>query len=182
MKTIKWFAPFFALIAVLCCSTLASASSRTALNSQLAGVSTNMTNLLPDPTAYCMKNPPYQQQQQDNDWHVQFKNVVGDANQNNWGCQYLVQATVPIAGFDGTTSGFLPLPPFTYTQPINWNDMCNQQYPGAFADWLPGQETGAYGTPWVCVGAPGVIYDPAEQYDGTHQVISVPNSGGGGGW
>ncbi len=172
MKIVKWLAPFLALIAVLCFSTLAYASSGRAFNSQLARVSSDTVDLLPDPSAYCMKNIPFQMQQQDDGWNVQFENVVGDSYQNDWGCQYQILATVPIAGFDGTTSGNLPLPPYTYTLPIDWNNMCNQQYPGAHAEWIPGPETGVDGAPWGCVGAPGVIYDPAEQYDGTHQVIS----------
>jgi hypothetical protein len=176
MKIVKWLAPFFALIAVLCCSTLAFASSRTALNPRIPS---DIVGLLPDPSAYCVKNPPFQLQQQDDGWQVQFQKLVGDPLQNNWGCQYLVLATVPVTG-DATAvnnEGNFPIWLSTYTAPIDWNAMCNQQYPGAHAEWSPGPETGVYGAPWVCVGVPGVIYDPAEQSDGTHEVIS-----GSGGW
>ena len=150
----------------------AFASSRTAFNPHDLRISSDTSNLLPDPSAYCMKNIPFQLQQQDDGWYVRFNNTIGDSYQNDWGCQYSVQATIPIAGFDGTTQGNLPLPPYPYTLPIDWNNMCNQQYPGASAVWIPGPETGVDGAPWGCVGAPGVIYDPVEQYDGTHLVIS----------
>lgn len=171
MKIVKWLTPFFALIAVLSFSTFAHASSRTAFNPHDLRISSDTSDLLPDPSAYCMQsqNTLFQTQQLESGWQVAFQNVIGDSYQNDWGCQYLIQATIPTP-FDGGDS--FTLPPFNYTMPIDWNNMCNQQYPGAHAEWIPGPETGVDGAPWGCVGAPGVIYDPAEQYDGTHLVIS----------
>jgi hypothetical protein len=49
--------------------------------------------------------------------------------------------------------------------------MCDQQYPGAWAVWIPGPETGVNGAPWGCQGPPGVTYDPAENSQGIHAVL-----------
>lgn len=159
MKLVKWLAPSLALLTVLCFSTFAYASSRTAFDPRISSDAVGL--LPPDPSAYCVENPPFQMQQLEGGWQVVFQNVIGDSYQNDWGCQYLTQISVDFI-----------FPPVTYTMPIDWNGMCNQQYPGAYAEWIPGPETGVDGAPWGCVGAPGVIYDPAEQSDGTHQVIS----------
>jgi hypothetical protein len=170
MNRIKWLTPCIALIAVLCCSCFAFASTGATHAARLTHVSSDETDLPPDPSAYCIENPPFQQQQVDVGWQVQFENVIGDPLQNDWKCQYMVLSYVPIAA--GEDGGEFPIGPINYTTPIDWNAMCNQQYPGASATWIPGPETGVDGAPWGCVGAPGVMYDPAEQSDGTHLIVS----------
>ena len=169
MKIVKWLTPFFALIAVLCFSTLASASSGTALNPR---ISSGTVDLLPDPSAYCIVNTPSERQPEGNNWLFTFKSVIGDPNQNNWGCNYSVWITMPATINEDGSVNFVTVPFGTHTIPIDWKNMCNQQYPGASAVWIPGPETGVDGAPWGCVGALGVIYDLAEQSDSKHQVVS----------
>jgi hypothetical protein len=142
----------------------AAALSLACLGAAPASAATGQS-LTPDPFAYCIENPPFGLQQQVNGWQVQFINLTGASGQNNWGCRYAVSATVPTGDDDFT------LPPFFSTQPMDWNGMCNQQFPGAHAQWVQLPLTGVAGAPWQCIGAAGVIYDPAEQADGTHQVL-----------
>jgi hypothetical protein len=135
--------------------------------------SASQGGLLPDVPAYCMMNPPFGMQVAVNDWRVVFDKVTGDTGQNNWGCRYLTMPTVP-AGVNNFTIPW----PIPSTQPMDWNALCNQQFPGAHAKWIPGPMTGVGGAPWECEGPEGVTYDLAEQTDGTHLVTSNP----GGGW
>lgn len=127
--------------------------------------------LEPDPAAYCETVQPLGMAAVDGDT-VQFKALLGTPGKNNWKCQLWVSASgPPIMNDDGDDQEFT-FPPFTVDYPINWEDMCNTQYPGATAVWTPGPELGVGGAPWSCQGAPGVTYDPAEKADGTHDVMS----------
>jgi hypothetical protein len=129
------------------------------------------TSLTPDPVAYCETNLPFGQQAMVNGWKIAYKQLSGDSYKNNWQCQYWIFATVPFVTSPGKASNFI-LPPFTHGVPIDWNAMCNQQFPGAWAVWIPGPETGAAGAPWDCQGPAGVTYDPAENAKGVHAVLS----------
>lgn len=50
--------------------------------------------------------------------------------------------------------------------------MCNQQFPGSWAVWIPGPATGVAGAPWGCQAPAGVTCDPAESANGVHTVLS----------
>jgi hypothetical protein len=128
--------------------------------------------LTPDPVAYCETNLPFGMQTAVNGWQVQYDQLLGDSYTNNWRCEYWVSAVVPTwLGGDGEEADFT-LPPFAYSTPIDWNGMCNQQFPGSWAVWIPGPVTGAAGAPWACQAPPGVTYDPAEDANGVHAVLS----------
>jgi hypothetical protein len=138
----------------------------------LSGTAQASTVLTPDPVAYCVTNPPFGQQVQVNGWHVYYDQLLGDTYQNDWRCQYLVSATVPTAlGAPGKAQSFV-LPPFHWSTAIDWNAMCDQQYPGSQAAWIPAPETGVYGAPWGCQAPAGVTYNPAEDSHGIHAVIA----------
>jgi len=137
-----------------------------------AGAARADTGLLPDPVAYCETNLPYAWQTAINGWQVQYDQLLGDSYTNNWRCEYWVSMAVPTwLGEDGDEEDFT-LPPVAESFAIDWNAMCNQQYPGAWAVWIPGPETGVAGAPWGCQGPAGVTYDPAENQDGVHDVVS----------
>lgn len=140
----------------------------------LAHVRDTQSGLAPDLMAYCTQNLPHQLERQDNEWQVASTGAVGDSSQNNWQCSYQVYSTIPV--FNGEDVGFMPLPSYTENDPVDWNALCNQQYPGAHAEWVPGPEVTTWGQPWQCVGKPGVVYDPAEQANGTHNILSDTSS------
>jgi hypothetical protein len=128
--------------------------------------------LLPDPVAYCETNPPFTMQTAVNGWQVQYDQLLGRSYTNDWRCEYGVSAVVPTwLGEDGDEADFV-LPPFAYSTPIDWNGMCNQQFPGSWAVWIPGPVTGVAGAPWGCEPPAGVTYDPAEDENGVHAVLS----------
>lgn len=132
------------------------------------------TSLTPDPVAYCETNLPFGQQATINGWKIRYKQLTGDSNKNNWQCQYWVSMTVPIPSEQiGKSNNFI-LPPFTQGVPIDWNALCNQQFPGAWATWIYvlGPETSTAGVPWGCQGPAGVTYDSAENVKGIHAVLS----------
>ena len=157
--------------------TLAVAAAASALLAVAAGLTLTGTAeadtlLTPDPVAYCVTNPPFGMQTAVNGWQVQYDQLLGDSYQNNWRCQYSVSMVVPVAvDEDGQDEDFT-FPPVAYSTPVNWNAMCNQQYPGSRATWIPGPVTGANGAPWGCQGPAGVTYNPAEDANGIHAVIS----------
>ena len=122
--------------------------------------------LMPDPDAYCVNNAPYGAQVAEAGWNVQFTGLVGDAGANDWQCQYQVIATIPLANADGEDAE-IPLPPQTETFGVDWAGMCSQQYSGSTLEWAvtPGPVVsgqGPFGAPWLCVGAPGAVYDQTE--------------------
>jgi hypothetical protein len=128
--------------------------------------------IVPDPIAYCETNAPFAFQVAVNGWQVQYDQLLGDSYTNNWRCEYWVSAVIPTAlGEDGDEADYT-LPPFAYSVPIDWNAMCSQQFPGAWATWIPGPVTGAAGAPWGCQAPADVTYDPAENKDGIHAVLS----------
>jgi hypothetical protein len=152
-----------ALVAVAAASAIAACTGLA-----LAGTAQASTVLTPDPDAYCAINPPFGQQVQVDGWQVNYDQLLGDTYQNDWRCQYLVSASVPTAS---KAQSFV-LPPFHWSTAIDWNAMCNQQYPGSWATWIPAPETGVYGAPWGCQAPTGVSYDSAENSYGIHAVIS----------
>ena len=120
--------------------------------------------LMPDPDAYCaITASPYQTQVREDGWTVQYTGLSGDANQNNWACNYLVAPTVPTTYDDGSS---FTLPPQDQSFSIDWAAMCADQYEGSSLLWvgIPGPETspGPFGAPWMCLGAPGAVYDQSE--------------------
>lgn len=152
----------------------AAALSAIALGVSLAsaGVAQAGAQLIPDPVAYCETNMPFAMQAAVNGWQVQYDQLLGASYTNNWRCEYWVSAAIPTwLGADGAEADFT-LPPFAYSTPIDWNGMCNQQFPGSWAVWIPGPATGVAGAPWGCQSPAGVTYDPAENEDGVHAVLS----------
>jgi hypothetical protein len=136
------------------------------------------SDLTPDPTGYCATNLPFAQQQQVAGWKVFSTGLIGDAGQNDWACAYQVWVNIPTF----TSTGIISSPtgiernlgsfPVNTRIPMDWAAMCNQQFPGASAQWIPGPATGVMGAPWQCVGPAGVTYDLAERPDGTHAVLN----------
>ena len=136
------------------------------------------TGLTPDPYAYCATNLPFGQQRQVNGWVVIPKGLSGDTGQNDWKCTYEVFGYIPtfyatgiISSPTGVGRELGPIP-FNFSVNVDWAAMCDQQFPGASAQWIPGPVTGVMGAPWQCAAPPGVTYDPAEGPDGTHAVLS----------
>jgi hypothetical protein len=153
---------------------VAAAASAIALGATLTSAGAaraDDASLMPDPVAYCETNPPFGMQAAVNGWQVQYDQLLGDSYTNNWRCEYWVSAVIPWLGEDGDEADFA-LPPITYSTPIDWNAMCNQQFPGAWAVWIPAPVTGAAGAPWGCQAPAGVTYDPAEDENGVHAVLS----------
>lgn len=137
--------------------------------------------LTPDPWAFCDQNNPFALQVLEAGWISRPTGITGTPGQNNWGCTYLVFASIP-AGQDG----FI-LPPFTHTSPINWALMCQEQYEGSSVQWsvTPGPIVtgrGVGGSPWVCIGEAGATYDQTETADGPVGRINVEAGAGGNGW
>lgn len=161
-----------ALVVAAAVSTLAAGASVA-----LTGTARADSALTPDPVAYCIMNPPFGPQVQADGFKVFYDQLLGDSYQNDWRCGYLVAAAVPTAlGAPGKSQSFT-LPPVSYSTAIDWNAMCNQQFPGSWATWIPGPATGAVGAPWECLAPAGVTYDPAENAHGIHAVISRLPSG-----
>lgn len=129
------------------------------------------TSLTPDPVAYCETNLPDGMQTAVDGWQVQYDQLLGDSYKNNWQCEYWISYVIPWLSEDGDEEGFT-LPPVAQAFPIDWNAMCNQQFPGAWAVWIPAPVTGAAGAPWGCQGPAGVTYDSAENKYGIHAVLS----------
>lgn len=151
---------------------VATAASAIAVGADLAlaGSAQADAALTPDPVAYCETNLPFAWQTAVNGWQVQYDQLLGNSYTNNWRCEYWVTIVVPLA-LDGQEEDFT-LPPVTHSVPIDWNAMCDQQYPGAWATWIPAPVTGVDGAPWGCQAPAGVTYDPAEGWNGVHAVIS----------
>lgn len=153
---------------------VAAAASAIALGVSVtsAGVARADALLIPDPAAYCETNLPFAMQTAVNGWQVQYDQLLGNSYTNNWRCEYWVSAVVPtLLGADGEEADFT-LPPFTSSTPIDWNSMCDQQFSGSWAVWIPGPVTGVAGAPWGCQAPAGVTYDPAEDANGVHAVLS----------
>jgi len=138
----------------------------------LASTAEAATVLTPDPVAYCITNPPFAMQTAVNGWQVQYDQLLGDSYQNNWRCGYWVSMATPVALDEEGQDEDFTFPPVAYSTAIDWNAMCDQQYPGSWATWIPGPATGANGAPWGCQAPSGVTYDPAEDANGIHAVIS----------
>lgn len=129
-----------------------------------AAAATGGPSLMPDPGLYCAMNAPYAAQVQTDGWSVQFTAVKGNEYQNNWACVYEVAMAVPVVddievGDESLGASNLTLPPVQDTVPINWAEMCAQQYPGSSLQWIQAPEAGVWGAPWGCVGQPGVYYN-----------------------
>jgi hypothetical protein len=150
----------------------AAAAATLGLGLSSAGVAQADAALTPDPVAYCEVNPPFAFSTAVNGWQVSYDQLLGDSYKNDWRCEYWVSAVVPTwLGDDGDEADFT-LPPFAFSTAIDWNAMCNQQFPGAWAVWIPAPVTGAAGAPWGCQGPSGRTYDSAEDKDGVHAVLS----------
>ena len=102
--------------------------------------------------------------QAESDYQVVSEGVQGDASQNDWKGEYMVVASIPTGGDSFT------LPPVNTSTPVDWEAMCAQQYPESSAEWVgvpgPAASPGPFGAPWMCLGAPGSVYDQTETDNG----------------
>jgi hypothetical protein len=112
-------------------------------------------NLAMDPDIWCAQKAAsfYQQDIEVNDWSVLLDGYVGTPYVNNWRCREEVQATVPYG------EDVFRLPQVLMYLPIDFNAMCQAQFPGAQLRYVPGPVSVA-AWPWECVGQAGKYYPP----------------------
>jgi hypothetical protein len=122
-----------------------------------------------EPAAWCVYQEyrTYAWQVKFLDWKVFPSGITGTPGQNDYKCLAKVSVTVPmplkIQGEDNAAFNVPGL--WTIALPIDWAAMCKEQYgDSANTQWVPGPATGASGSPWVCLGAPGRSYDAYQPY------------------
>lgn len=113
--------------------------------------------LVPDPAYWCL-NADLQRhfglQIREAKWKVLFAGLRGTPHQNDWKCSYLVQMTFP-----GPSGQNGPLPPTHQQFPINFREVCTEQFPGSRLQYELGPIYSA-AWPWVCLGQAGKYYPP----------------------
>jgi hypothetical protein len=116
-----------------------------------------------EPYAHCARNTPFVVQAKELGWKIFQDGPRGTPGENNWKCVYKIKVNVPTGltkGVMGADDANFSIPGlYTARVPIDWAQMCKDQYGDTASVWWVG---GSSGSPWQCMGAPGWHYD---QYD-----------------
>jgi hypothetical protein len=126
--------------------------------------------LVPDPAYWCVNVDLYHHfgtQIREADWKVEFIGVHGTPHQNDWKCSYSVVMTFP--GPEGQSG---PLAPVTEHFPIDFREVCAEQFPGSRLQYELGPIYSS-AWPWECIGPAGKYYPPP-----TLSIGSLLGSGG----